>query len=313
MEATRVDSTLVRSLRREILEAVGKAKGCETPEVYVLSWEGFCGSPTNGYLNAACLAEMLRESTAEFDTRVVVYLRRQDTFIESMYTQVIQQGESLSFEDFLAGFRDPASLDYERILDAFASVFGHDHVVARSYDNARESGGVINDFGRILNSRTLQQFELRTRLNVSYSRTALEIARACNPHLDATQRQHLRYVLQAVCPMRQESSFQLLNNTQRAKMFARFAASNRRVARRMTSRGDQSLFQPVDCSTTGQFGNLSHVSPKDVAPLVNYLLTQLTTTTGGGPGSKIRKSQRLVRELRRVVRKLTPATWKRAA
>ena len=65
-------------------------------ERFVTSWEGFSGNPRLAYQNANAVASMLRESTKSLDVRIIVYLRRQDEFVESMYTQTIHEGGSFA-------------------------------------------------------------------------------------------------------------------------------------------------------------------------------------------------------------------------
>lgn len=250
MAATAVDPARVRRLHRQLARAAAqpfglaglagltRLTGAGAPR-HLLSWEGFCGLPDQGYRNAPVQAEMLRRASTAFDTRIVVYLRRQDDFVESMYTQKVQEGASGSFDDFLRGFDAADALDYEQLLDAFARRFGAQHLVVRLH-----GPGVVADFGRALGIGAMQAAQAQRHDNPALSRAALEIARCTNTQLDERQRRRLRRVLQAASPQPRGQGFRFFHPEQRAEFLARHAASNARVAARWFPAGLPGLFEP---------------------------------------------------------------------
>lgn len=238
MAATAVDPARVRRLRRQLARAAANPLALPAPQ-RLLSWEGFCGLPDQGYRNAPVVAEMLRQASGAFDTRIVVYLRRQDDFVESMYTQKVQEGASGSFDDFLRGFDAAEALDYELLLDTFAQRFGAHRLVVRLHG----PGGVA-DFGRVLGIGALQTAQAQRHDNPALSRAALEIARCTNAQLDERQRRRLRRVLQAASPQPRGHGFRFFSPEQRAAFLARHAASNARVAARWFASGPAELFTP---------------------------------------------------------------------
>lgn len=88
---------------------------------YVMSWEGFCGNAIRGYKNAGAMADLIKEVTHGLDVRIVIYLRRQDDFVESLYTQKIQEGNSYTFQEFLESI---PTYNWERLLCDYADRFG---------------------------------------------------------------------------------------------------------------------------------------------------------------------------------------------
>src|SRR5690625_7585565 len=95
--------------------------------LYLIISEHFSGNPFIGFSNVHIIAETLWEITKDLDLDIyiIVYLRRQDDFIESMYTQSIHLGDSHSFEEFINGF-DESAFDWEYILDSYSKWFGKD-------------------------------------------------------------------------------------------------------------------------------------------------------------------------------------------
>jgi len=66
----------------------------------ILSNEYYCGSFMDGYAESKNMARKLHYVIGDNNAKILVYLRRQDSFIESIYTQMIHMGESYTFEEF---------------------------------------------------------------------------------------------------------------------------------------------------------------------------------------------------------------------
>lgn len=274
MAATAVDAARVRRLRRQLARAAANPLALPAPR-QLLSWEGCCGQPEQGYRNAAVLAEMLRQATGAFDgTRIVVYLRRQDDFVESMYTQKVHEGASGSFADFLHGFDAAGALDYEQLLDAFARRFGAHNLVVR-----RHGPGAVADFGQALGIAALQAARAQRHDNPAMSRAALEIARCTNAQLSDRQRRRLRRVLQAASPKLPGHGFRFFGPDERAAFMERHAASNARVAARWFADGPPTLFAPPPAhDAASASASASEPTPalqaEQVAPILVHLLSQ---------------------------------------
>ena len=78
---------------------------------------------------------------------VVVFLRRQDRYVESLYNQMLRTGAPDESRLISAVWRDPdvaGRLDYHRLLSAWQAVA--DRVVALPFDAALQSRGVATSF-----------------------------------------------------------------------------------------------------------------------------------------------------------------------
>ena len=86
-------------------------------------------------------------SRAGYAVRVVVYLRRQDTYVASRYAQQIKAGNTYKSprEWYEEGI---VELDYHKVLVAVASVVGTENVIVRTYERDRieAAGGIHLDF-----------------------------------------------------------------------------------------------------------------------------------------------------------------------
>jgi hypothetical protein len=115
MEAKSVDLNLIRQCRAEFDAATANLP--HSPDhTLLLSSEGFSGSVRRGYSNANHCAQILAGHTVI----IVAYLRAQDSFMESLYTQQIHQGDAIPFADFLASL-PPQSFDWHAHIQAFAN------------------------------------------------------------------------------------------------------------------------------------------------------------------------------------------------
>lgn len=137
------------------------------------------------------------------DIRVVLYVRNQVDYIESMFMQHIHLGHDRQFGPFLTRYLD-FDLSWKRVLDDIARVVGPENAVAVPYESVERVGatefyrtflslcGVEDPSGlEITEDETLDR-----RANRSYSQDALEIANVMNPQLDPDGRRTLRQFLQ---------------------------------------------------------------------------------------------------------------------
>ena len=74
----------------------------------------------------------LRDLFHEDDVRILVYLRRQDAWIDSLYGQMVKVGRKSSIEDFIE--QERKRLDFEALLAPWVAIFGEDRIVVRTYE-----------------------------------------------------------------------------------------------------------------------------------------------------------------------------------
>ena len=87
---------------------------------------------------------------------VLVYLRAQSAYLESLYPTLLKLGYPVSFEEFVARalaegvvrYRGNRSyrFDYADLLERYARVFGADGVLVRRYAKQADPGWIVRDF-----------------------------------------------------------------------------------------------------------------------------------------------------------------------
>lgn len=102
----------------------------------------------------------------------IIYFRRQDDFIESYYSQMVKQGKTESFEEFLENLSLSSknthsqmvlSLNWEDYVSILKEIFPDAIIMIKSYDFVANTKGIISDFFSIFNlniikkSKTIQE------------------------------------------------------------------------------------------------------------------------------------------------------------
>ena len=138
---------------------------------FVWSWESFS---THIF---TCQPENLQRLRALFPDasfKIIIYLRRQDLWLQSAYPQWAikdkqEDGPVLSFQEWYERFRQgrlrwwqPGDLDYYALLVSWAKVFGRNSLIIRVFEIGQlERGDVVSDFFK---HSGLPQIEYNTQI-----------------------------------------------------------------------------------------------------------------------------------------------------
>ena len=258
---------------------------------FIMSFEGFSGDLEQGYKNSRLIAQTLKEATSEFDVSVIVYLRRQDTFLESAYTQLIHQGESFSFSEFRNNY-DFSSFNWLDLLNNYSEFFGKKNIILKRYDKKylpyRKS--LVENFSNIIGSISLKELELKESFNIGYDRPALEIARLCNPYLDQDEKKILRRILQSSGEKSPFNNYGYFTVDERRKFLEGYKDSNAEVNRKYSNDTSDLLFPDNDIYEA----NYPGLTNEDIAKILILVLKE---------NIKIKKT-RPVHLLRRILKKI---------
>ncbi|HAC16933.1 MAG TPA: hypothetical protein DCE78_13460, partial [Bacteroidetes bacterium] len=140
-----VDDAVIRSFTelnhdyilasRKKLSAILERKRALNPAMrFIASAEEFSGDPFSGFENSGEVARNVFEITKDLnlDIKIIVYLRRQDDFIESLYTQSIHLGGHKTFDEFISDFNEDA-FHWDKLLNSYAGVFGKENIIVKRY------------------------------------------------------------------------------------------------------------------------------------------------------------------------------------
>jgi hypothetical protein len=201
----------------------------------IISAEHFCGNVCTGYDNSQVVAEYLKAITDELPVRVriIVYLRRQDNFVQSMYTQLIKEGASFEFEEYLDDLQKDA-FNWERLVNGYAKQFGSENIILKKYDKEEMQGlhSLVQGFGEIIGSKFLSKNRDSSSSNNGLSPDAVDLLKKINPYLSEFEQGRLRRILENIRPKKPFAAYNYFSFTQRNEFLERYTKSNAEIAKR---------------------------------------------------------------------------------
>jgi len=194
----------------------------------IFSSEQFAGTILKNYTDSSFIAQRLKDIFPEHSISVIVYFRRQDRFIESAYTQFIQQGQPWSFDRF-RDFADFSKFDWNIVVDNYRQYF--QSVDIHIYDRSHLTcGDVVVDFFSWLGLPVDRRLRIIRGSNYSFSRTAVEIARVGNDYLDDTAKQLLCVILQSQDSRQPYDDNPYFSMQERKALLEHYRAANQKLA-----------------------------------------------------------------------------------
>jgi hypothetical protein len=98
----------------------------------------------------------LRDAVAAigYRARIVVYVRAQPEYAESLYAELVKHGSTRPVADYLDELvrdgvvreRGTFHFEFGRLIDRFANVFGRDAIVVRGYRDHGNAAALVHDF-----------------------------------------------------------------------------------------------------------------------------------------------------------------------
>lgn len=143
----------------------------------------------SSYSRKDLFADLKKQADANgYRVKIVVYLRRQDTFFLSRWNQVVKQnigaGSVLSCDEYISKTlkKDGKILNYAQKLDQIADIFGMENMVVRRFEpSSWIDGSIIHDFMQAIDLPITEEFtELEKDANFRLGKNETEIKRIVN-------------------------------------------------------------------------------------------------------------------------------------
>ncbi len=187
-----VNEALIKGLHKFLKNETKAPK-----ENFLLIWEGFSGDPRQNYENRNAVQEMLFRSLPEgLDVELVVFFRRQDQFIQSIYTQYKHEkdfslGEELLKPHYHEGY------DWNLYIKDLESIFEGVSINAYPYERIYLAANPLHQIlGDLLESQVLRTWKVSEIVNVGMNPKALDLFERLAPKLNKQESKYLRKVLQ---------------------------------------------------------------------------------------------------------------------
>lgn len=225
--------------------------------------------------------------------KVVVYLRRQDLYLESGWNQMIkiyEYAETLTLSEFYTKTDYWNKFNYLKTLQEIADVIGVDNLIVRSYEKDQFVGAtkdVVSDFLTMLNIpiEKINKYE-KPDVNPSFNWQLAEIKRIWNSIYDKnTYRYWMRlFDKYSILHPINRANGRAFTPEQRKKFMENFNEENAEVARRFQHKADGVLFQDMNMDIP--------VSYEEATPLMRETISFFLT---------ILNKQNLVNDMRNRV------------
>lgn len=214
-----IDDEEIACIRNDILKITENSPGMDR---FIISWEGFCGDYLDGYRNSENLSKILNLIFSPlFEVKIILYLREQSSFIESIFTQEVHAGTSVSFEEFMKTINID-DFSWMRLVKAYESEFGKDNIILRGYHKSNGSF-LLKEFLSLLGCDNYLGDIDTVNHNVGYNKGEMEFAQLVNKYLDDDSRKTLRFIMQSSCEIKPYSYF---NNCERDKIEQIYRSEN---------------------------------------------------------------------------------------
>jgi hypothetical protein len=244
------DVEKIRSQRKQGFDFV-KEQMEKYPRL-ILSDEGIWNSLGNSKKDA--LKEMWDFcNTYSYRLQVIVYLRSQDSFLESYWKQRIRRrGATWKWKDFLGHVPSYVVLDYDSHLQRIANVIGKENIIVRRYEKesfSGKEGTIYSDFLEVIGLESGEEFlQLEKPANVSLSNNFAEIKRILNKlkfYDEEPGENQIAWFEEVImeCSRQQETPYDsaMFSPQERKKFMERYEKSNQKVAQEYF--GEEQLFQ----------------------------------------------------------------------
>lgn len=142
-----------------------------------------------GYNRAGAVLRNLKIIFPEHRIKCILYVRRQDTFLESNYVQAIQKGATISFEEFYETNKE-ANLDWFLPIKQVKRNIGEGSFVLDVFETIRDGvDGFIERFYQHMPDLTYMDFanvvkDEDRQTNISLSTLGLKVAQAGFPFFE---------------------------------------------------------------------------------------------------------------------------------
>lgn len=210
-------------------------------ENVILSSEEFCNISE---------IDKLGSQLQRYQSKIVIYLRRQDHLIQSIYGQCINDSTIRYTESIQELEHYRSKLDFANFLSPWRKVFGQENILVRVYEQGQlYGGGIYADFLETIGLELTDEYSLPEEMatNRSLNRNALEFLRLCNGiPMGVPEHRKLRQALDEIsCTLGHKKHFeshQFLSPRERVEILEEYANSNHLVAQEYLGREDGQLF-----------------------------------------------------------------------
>ncbi|MCI8489742.1 MAG: hypothetical protein HFJ04_05775 [Lachnospiraceae bacterium] len=193
---------------------------------------------------------------AGFKIHVIVYLRRQDDFLGSLYNQRIKDGKvslyKSSFEEFTDKLDLQIRMEYYTKLERIADIIGKESITVRRYEmESYQGGNIYSDFLFSLGLSLTEEYKISQGIrNIGLYGNTLEMKRILNslPQLEDQEAQN--FMMQMLMRFSEVSKkaypCQMFSKEEAKAFLEQYNSDNRRIAEEYLKEPGKELFHSTD-------------------------------------------------------------------
>jgi len=216
----------------------------------------------------------IREMLDDLNVKIVIYLRRQDVFVQSVYKERLKSDEKREFQQAFEQGDYPRLLDFYSILDHWRQCVGENNVIVRLYERGQLRGGdVLEDFLKTIGVRKVRGLKaLPGNENRTMNRNVLEISRALNSlDISGTEVLAFKWWLNDILSDDKGNVFvdhNIISPTARLAILKDCQNGNAKIAREFLAREDGRLFYEPLPVIGDDWQPHAGIPPEDVARIL---------------------------------------------
>lgn len=228
-------------------------------------------------------APQLCDYFSDFDVRMVVYLRPQDSWANSQYCEFVAGGANArvsdSVEEWLADATTRRYLSYNTMLMRWERYIGVGNITVRPFIPSAFTGGSLqSDFANIIGINDLSGFAqvgYKERNTSSLNQAYIELLRNCNENIFRSQDHYFSFIegvrelFDRFNDVDRSGPVQMLSAEQCQRLSSDYAEGNREIARRYL--GDDGILFPDSDQSLAEPDNPGTISAKEVSAILALL------------------------------------------
>lgn len=164
------DNTLSMSIWEELKTEIDSIN----PRNVIISAEAFTSFKI--FYQLETLAK-IKNLLKEYEIKVVIYLRKQDEFLESSYCYMVKLGAcSVGIQELFNKYQ--YIFNYYQMLENWANIFGYDNMIVRCFAKSNTKDHIFADFLRVINqfnNKSDYKVDYNAKINVSPSGKMIKI------------------------------------------------------------------------------------------------------------------------------------------
>jgi hypothetical protein len=183
-----------------------------------------------------------RAAIGKIPFKVILYIRRQDEFMQAHYSQLVVGQDVREIKDFREIRFDP---NYFELLKLYKEVFGKENLIVRRYDKDRfVENNLFADFSSAIDLTNWQSFKKPAKKdsNESRSRKFIELLKIANSKFPKEKHawaiQMIEKHLKGDAYRNKSESYSFLSREEAALVMSRYERSNRLVANEWFGEGE---------------------------------------------------------------------------